>query len=119
MGDAVKISDYEIAEAHHLDNGKTLIRFTSYPESGEVHESILGKEIFLFDEHDCPLWKINPEPGSTVGYSRVFDPSCTDVFDFVHISHEDGLYFAEKYNGDVFEIDLNDGSAKFTYWKKT
>ncbi|WP_395327270.1 hypothetical protein WBP06_10575 [Novosphingobium sp. BL-8H] len=115
----MKISDYEISETHRLPNGRSLILFASHPKDGVVCEDILGKEICLFDDNRCLLWKIDPEPGSTVGHDRTFDRSSTVVFDFVHISHEGGLYFAEKYNGDVFEMDIDNGSAKFAFWKKT
>lgn len=119
MNAVIGTNDYPVAERHQIENGRMLILFRSHLEDGSINTEIFGKEICLFDDRGQLLWIINYTPGSTVGYDRVFDPSSTEIFDFVHLYCDNGSYFAEKYNGDVFEIDLNNGTANFVFWKKS
>ncbi|WP_134095325.1 hypothetical protein [Novosphingobium sp. PhB55] len=119
MNAVIGTNDYPVAERHQIDNSRMLILFRSHLEDGSIESEILGKEICLFDVDGRFLWKINPAPGSTVGYDRVYNPNSTELFDFVHLFCNDGNYFAERYNGDVFEIDLKDGTANYVFWKKS
>jgi hypothetical protein len=113
--------NYPVLAQLNLENGLKLVVFSSYYSKEKQFPEILGREIFLFDKNDKMIWQIERTPQGT---SRIFDESVggfvNQPYDwhFSGIRIRDGKYLAERFDGDVFEIDMKTGKAEYVYWTK-
>ncbi|RDE07349.1 hypothetical protein DVW87_06925 [Sphingomonas aracearum] len=96
-----------------------LVVFASFPGLGVEHREIMGREVFLFDDAASAIWQINPEQGTTDGRTREFDRSNPTIEPFVNVWQADDGYFASRFSGDTFRIDLRTGSARYSGWART
>ena len=117
--DEIDIKKYPLKEKIRIDDGKSLVLYSSYPTFEVEYKEISGKEIFLLDNNKNIIWQISPELGRTDGKTWKFDKNLPSYSYFLEITIEDGFYMATRFNGDVFKIDMETGNATFAYWKKT
>ena len=112
-------AQYKILNKLHVSDSKNLIIFSSSGNDGEWIDDLLGKEVFLFD-YDTPIWQIDAPKGSR----HIFDESENKFVDepyewnFCSIYKKDEKYLAERFDGYVFELDMQTGKATYLYWTK-
>lgn len=115
----IRIDSYGIAFSLPVEGIGELVVFESYPRAGVEHREILGREVFLFSAVGRPLWQIDPEQGTTEGRAHDFDRGQATTEPFVTVWEADGAFYASRFNGDTFRIDLRTGSAAYNGWART
>ncbi len=111
---APRINDYKIVCSLPVIGAGRLIVFESYPTNDLKHRQIMGREVFLFDDMTSAIWQIDPEQGTTSGRTHEFDRLQATSEPFVNVWWSGDDYYASRFNGDTFEIDLRTGSAVYT-----
>lgn len=96
-----------------------MVVFVSVPAAGVEHHEILGREVFLIDEAGAIVWQIDPEPGTTNGRQHDFDRQQETNEPFVNVWQTEGTFYASRFNGDTFRIDMTSGSATYSGWART
>lgn len=96
-----------------------LILFEAYPVKDVIYREIWGREVFLFDEGNRPVWQIDPEPGATDDSHRNFDATRPATETFSAISSTDRRFYASRIGGDTFVIDMETGRASYSGWART
>ena len=91
----------------------------SVSDEGCHHREIWGREVFLFDAGNRPVWQIAPEPGATDDMHRNFDATRPATDTFSAISNIDGRFYASRIGGDTFVIDMTTGAASYSGWART
>lgn len=112
-------ADYPVSFRLPLPDGGALIVFESASPDGAVHREIVGRELFRFDSQSVQLWQINPEPGTTGARAHPFDRAVTTDEPFVTAFEAGGRYYASRWNGDTFLLDMAAGYAIFSGWART
>lgn len=84
-----------------------LVLFEAYPTRDVIHREIWGREVFLFDAGNRPVWQIAPEPGATDDMHRNFDATRPATDTFSAINNIDGRFYASRIGGDTFVIDMS------------
>lgn len=110
---------YPIGMALPVGSGARLILFDAYPSEGVVYRKIWGREVFLVDNLNQPVWQIDPEPGASDDLHRGFDPRRPATECFSSINLIDGSFYASRIGGDTFRIDMDTGLAVYSGWSKT
>lgn len=96
-----------------------LVLFDAYPARNVIHREIWGREVFLFDASNRPVWQIGPEQGATDEMHRNFDATRPATDPFSTISNIDGRFYASRIGGDTFVIDMTTGAAAYSGWART
>ena len=96
-----------------------LVLFEAYPSKEVIYHEIWGREVFLFDDRNRPVWQIDPEPGATDSIHRNFDAARPATETFSTINHNDERFYASRIGGDTFLIDMATGAASYIGWART
>jgi hypothetical protein len=113
-------SDYEILLRVQVDEDHELLLLNSYGLDDSKTREILGKEVVLCDKNNNIVWQISSPQGDIHIFNSLTNKYETEIYDwnFSGIYRKDGKFLAEKFNGDVFEIDMKTGKAEYVYWTK-
>ena len=111
---------YTILNQIILNDGKKIILFASCYDDDQQNHEILGKEVFLFDNNNNIIWQIDSPQGERHIFNSTTNKYESEPYDwyFSSIYQNDKKILAEKFNGDVFEVDLETGKASYIYWTK-
>ena len=85
------MQSYPIGMILPVPGSGRLVLFEAYPTRDVIHREIWGREVFLFDAGNRPVWQIAPEPGATDDMHGDFDATrpATDTFSPSAISTND------------------------------
>ena len=114
------ITKYPVDQEIRMANGQRIIRFISCYDDDKQYNEILGREIFLFDINDNIIWQIDA-PRS---FGRIYDSKTLEFTEgeydtyFCAVYEKNGKYLAERFDGYVFELDIETGKATYLYWTK-
>ena len=96
-----------------------LIIFGSFSASDEIYHEIYGREVFLYNESNRPVWQIDPEPGASDDMYQNFNAARPATDPCVSIYTVDGRFYASRFRGDTFLIDMDTGHATYSGWART
>ena len=83
------------------------------------YRKIMGREVFLLDETASAIWEINPEPGTPRSRPHDFDRLQATIAPFVNVWWGGDVFYASRFKGDTYRIDLGAGSAAYSAWART
>lgn len=112
---------YPVLSKLTLEDGSKLVVFSSFHSEEKQFPEILGREVFLLDKNDDMIWQIGQTPK---GIAREFDSSIGEFIDkpfdwhFSGLIERDGKILPVRFDGDVFELDMETGKATYVYWTK-
>jgi outer membrane protein assembly factor BamB len=112
--------NYPVLTELKLENESRIVIFSSCYSEDKQFPEILGREVFLFDKNGIMIWQID----APQGVARIFDESIGEYVSqpydwyFSGLRIRDGKYLAERFDGDVFELDMATGKATYVYWTK-
>jgi hypothetical protein len=111
---------YSVLKKINLDGEKKLVLFSSCIDDNQDHLEILGNEIFLFDIDDNLIWQVSSPQGERHFFNDITKKYETEPYGwyFSSMYKKEDKILAEKFNGDVFEIDMETGKAEYVYWTK-
>lgn len=98
-----------------LDDGGQMVVFSSDSDVAAIG----GREVFRFDRYGQVLWQINPERGTTESREHEFDRELATIEPFVNVWDANGDFYASRFNGDTFRIDMDTGEATYSGWART
>ena len=113
------VQSYPIGMILPVPGSGRLVLFEAYPTRDVIHREIWGREVFLFDAGNRPVWQIAPEPGATDEMHRNFDATRPATDTFSAISNIEGRFYASRIGGDTFVIDMTTGAASYSGWART
>ena len=113
------MQSYPIGMILPVPGSGRLVLFDAYPTRDVIYREIWGREVFLFDASNRPVWQIAPEPGATDDIHRNFDATRPATDTFSAISNIDGRFYASRIGGDTFVIDMTTGAASYSGWVRT
>lgn len=102
-----------------LDDGGQLVVFLSDNANDPTVSAIVGREVFRCDVRGAPMWQIAAEAGTTDSRTHPFDHATVTSEPFVSVFEADGNYYASRWNGDTFVIDMSSGKASYSGWART
>lgn len=119
MPPLASIRSYPVSMMLSVPGKGRLILYDAYPSAEIFHQEIWGREVFLFDETNRPLWQIDPEPGASDDMHRNFDAARPATESFSAINLVDGVFYASRIGGDTFRINMETGAATYSGWART
>ncbi|MEG8058623.1 hypothetical protein QP150_19895 [Sphingomonas sp. 22L2VL55-3] len=102
-----------------LDDGGQLVVFLSDNANDPTVSAIVGREVFRCGVRGAPMWQIAAEAGTTDSRTHPFDHATVTSEPFVSVFEADGNYYASRWNGDTFVIDMSSGKASYSGWART
>ncbi|RDE06696.1 hypothetical protein [Sphingomonas aracearum] len=115
--DAAALRSYRISFSLPVPRRGTLVVY-DYLTAGDDQLPIAGREVFLIDHRDV-IWQIDPEPGTTGSRAHEFDPAIRTTEPFVNVYAAGDTFYASRFNGDTFAIDMDTGHATYVGWART
>ena len=115
--DAAALRFYRISFSLPVPQRGTLVVY-EYQTADEAPLPIAGREVFLID-HRGVVWQIDPEPGTTGSRAHEFDRTIGTIEPFVNVYEARGTFYASRFNGDTFAIDMDTGRATYVGWART
>ena len=116
MENSYNFEKYQILDKISVGN-KSLILFESYPSKNCKFDEIYGAKVFLFDKNMNFIWQIEKVIGCTNIASGKFEVG-ENKSAYIRIAAKDRKYTAENFQGDIFEIDLENGKTTHLGWGK-
>lgn len=114
--DAAGLWSYRISFSLPVPQRGTLVVYEY--QAAETPLPIAGREVFLVNHLDV-IWQIDPEPGTTGGRAHEFDRTMETIEPFVNVYEARGGFYASRFNGDTFAIDMETGYATYVGWART
>lgn len=113
-------ANYPVLVKLSVNPNYDLLLFSSCYSDEKQFPEILGSEIFLFDKKNNPIWQVKSPAGERHVFNELTKEYEVEPYEwyFSGLYQKDGKFLAEKFNGDVFELDMETGKAEYLYWTK-
>ena len=113
-------ANYPMLIKLNANSNYDLVLFSSCYSEEKQFPDILGREIFLFDKNDKMIWQIDAPQGVARIFDEFIGEYVSQPYDwyFSGLRVRDRKYLAERFDGDVFELDIATGKATYVYWTK-
>jgi len=115
--DAVALRSYRISLSIPVLKRGTLVVY-AYPNADNLHLPIAGSEVFPLN-HRNVVWQIDLEPGTTESRVHEFDRTIEATKPSENVYRVGYAFYASRFNGYTFIIDLNTGYATYIGWGRT